>query len=269
MTTVQSMPPHTASKQGKILLVDDNIAFIDSIKDVLEDEGYHVVTADSGEAALKRTQDQPFDLVLMDIKMPGMNGVESFIRMKQMDPDVRVILFTAYALDELIQQAHDHGVLAVLKKPLEMDVLIKAVEEASCCLKGGCILIADDDKALCENLYDTLSESGYNVVMAHGAEAVIKAAAREQYDVLLLDMKLPERNGLEVYRQVKKMQPSLITIMMTGYADEMRELIRQAIQESIYTLLPKPIDMNQLLNLLEKAIEERTRNNIKKPKTEY
>lgn len=113
----------------RILLVDDNIAFIDTIKDILEDNGFDVDTADSGEAALACVQNQVFDLVLMDIKMPGMNGVESFICMKQINPDACVILFTAYALDELIQQAHENGVMAVLKKPLEMEVLIDTISQ--------------------------------------------------------------------------------------------------------------------------------------------
>ena len=117
------------TRPSRILLVDDNIAFIDTIKDILEDNGFDVDTADSGEAALECVQNQAFDLVLMDIKMQGMNGVKSFLYMKQINPDAQVILFTAYALDELIQQAHKNGVIAVLKKPLEMEVLIDTISQ--------------------------------------------------------------------------------------------------------------------------------------------
>jgi CheY-like chemotaxis protein len=106
--------------RGKILLVDDNEAFIDSVKGVLEDEGYRVSTVTSGKDALSLTERIPFDLLLMDIRMPGMDGVESFIKMKAQNPDVRVILFTAYALSDLIQKADEEGVRAVLKKPLDM-----------------------------------------------------------------------------------------------------------------------------------------------------
>lgn len=67
----------------KILLVDDNEAYTDSIMDILEDEGYTVQTANSGEQACELTQKAQFDLILMDIKMPGMNGVETFLKMKQ------------------------------------------------------------------------------------------------------------------------------------------------------------------------------------------
>lgn len=117
--------------QHNILLVDDNIAFIDSIKDILEDGGYGVETAESGEEALNSIRNKPFSLVLMDVKMPGMDGVECFFHMKQMDPDVCVILFTACALTDMVEKAHDQGVLAVLKKPLEMEVLIDWVKLAT------------------------------------------------------------------------------------------------------------------------------------------
>ncbi len=88
-----------------ILLVDDNEDYTDSIKDILEDEGFLVSAVNSGESACEMVRKSHFDLVLMDIKMPGMNGVETFLKMKREIPDVKVILFTAYALTELIQTA--------------------------------------------------------------------------------------------------------------------------------------------------------------------
>ncbi len=235
-----------------ILLVDDNEAYMDSIKDILEDEGFLVSTANSGESACEMIQKTHFDLVLMDIKMPGMNGVETFLEMKQRIPDVKVILFTAYALTELIQTAHANGVLAVLKKPLDMDrldnILLHNLKKPC----GGYILLADDDRALCENLNEALTEYGYRVAMAGNAYDAINEAERRSFDVLLLDLKLPQTNGLEVYRKIKKMQPNLVTIIITGYAEEMDLIVNQALNESAYTMLPKPIDVKQLLHLLQR-----------------
>ena len=252
----------------KILLVDDNWAFIDSVKDVLEDEGYNVVTALSGEEAVSFIQKESFDLVLMDIKMPGLNGVESFIKMKEMNPDVKVILFTAYVFEDLIQQARDEGALAVLKKPLDMDYLLLTIKEVKGLKKGGCILIADDNKALCDNLAETLSEHGYSVAMVCNGTEAVKEIENQTYDILLLDMKLPELNGLELYRKVKARQPAVVTILMTGYAEEMRDVISQTISENAYTYLTKPIDMNELLSLLKKVSLDKRAGIIDKPSLE-
>ena len=252
----------------RILLVDDNEAYTDSIRDILEDEGYAVVTANRGERACALTQTDHFDLVLMDIKMPGMNGVECFLRMKRQNPSVRVILFTAYALTDLVKEAKENGVLAVLKKPLSMEKLHGIIEETLAQPTGGCILVADDDQALCENLYDALTDYGYRVATACGARAAIREAQHHAFDIFLLDLKMPELNGLEVYRRVKRLQPNLVTILMTGYAEEMSDLIRQAMDESAYTTLPKPIDVEALLVLLNRIVEDRKKGTLRKPNGE-
>jgi CheY-like chemotaxis protein len=256
------------SMKGEILLVDDNVAFLDSTKDVLEDEGLKVITALNGEDAVSLIAKDSFDLVLMDIKMPGMNGVESFIRMKEMKSDVKVILFTAYAFEDLIQQARDEGALAVLKKPLDLEYLLSTIKEVKEQNNGGYILIADDDEALCDNLVETLSDHGYNVaIVCSGLEAV-EEVRHQPFDILLLDMKLPGLNGLEVYRKVKAKQPTVVTILMTGYAEELGDLINQAVSENAYTYLTKPIDMNELLELLNKVSLDKKAGTLEKPSLE-
>lgn len=116
--------------KGRILLVDDNLEYLDSTKDVLEDEGYDVCTATGGGDAVRQVQAQHFDAILMDIKMPGLNGVEAFLEMKKYDPNVRVIMCTAYGVESLIRQALDEGALAVLNKPFEMDELLQIIDDA-------------------------------------------------------------------------------------------------------------------------------------------
>jgi two-component system response regulator HydG len=252
----------------KILLVDDNVDFIDSVKDVLEDEGYHVVAALSGEEAVSLTLKEAFDLVLMDIKMPGMNGVESLVKMKEKSPDIKVILFTAYAIEELIQQARNEGAWAVLKKPLNLGYLLSIIKEIGHQAKGDCILIADDDASLCDNLLETLTESGYPVAVVGNGPDALRKMEHQNFDILLLDMKLPGLNGLEVYRQIKAKQPRLVTIIMTGYAEEMSDLVHQAVSENAYSYLTKPIDMNQLLSLLNKVYTDKKAGIIEKPSLE-
>ncbi len=76
--------------ETRILLVDDNEEFLDSTRDVLEDDGYLVATATNGELALALMETGSYDVILMDIKMPGMNGVETFIKMKKKTPPSRL-----------------------------------------------------------------------------------------------------------------------------------------------------------------------------------
>jgi two-component system, NtrC family, response regulator HydG len=250
---------------SRLLLVDDNDAFLDSTKDVLEDAGYLVVTASNGEEALSLSREQAFDVILMDIKMPGMNGVETFLKMKEHDPAVKVILVTAYSAEKLSQKALEEGVCDIMSKPLRVQMLLKRIEELRGGKEGVCILVADDDRGLCDNLRDTLEQEGYRVATALAGPETVRKAEKESFDILLLDMNLPGMSGLQVYREVKRSQPNLITILITGFAEEFSDQIDQAIQENAYTCVRKPIDMKRLLDLLKTASERRSSAGYPKP----
>jgi CheY-like chemotaxis protein len=236
----------------QILLVDDNEDFLDNMKDVFEDEGYEVLTARSGEEAVQQVKARPVDVVVMDIKMPGMNGVEAFIEMKKFDPGVKVIMCTAYIVEATIRQALSEGAQAVLNKPFEMEVLFRTVDTV---LAGGppcSILVADRDEEFCSRLGHYLSAQGYHTVTAlYGPEAVTKAGATS-FDVLVLDRGLPLLDGIAVYNRIKEMQPNIIAAIITGNANEidsktMRELRRQPGVVS----MKKPFDEAQLVHLLQ------------------
>jgi two-component system, NtrC family, response regulator HydG len=123
--------------KGRVLLVDDNEEFLDSTKDVLEDEGYEVTTAATGEEAVRAVEAGAFEVVVTDIKMPGINGVDAFVKMKKHDPHIRVIMCTAYIVESLIQRALEEGALAVLNKPFEMNDLLDAIEKAQLLSRAG------------------------------------------------------------------------------------------------------------------------------------
>lgn len=118
-----------------ILLVDDNEMFVDSARDVLEAEGYNVTTAGGGEEALAKAKEKQFCVVVMDIKMEGLNGVESFIEMKKLKPQIKVIMCTAHLVEDLIYRAEREGAFAILKKPVKMANLLEEIEKA--CSGGG------------------------------------------------------------------------------------------------------------------------------------
>lgn len=114
----------------RILLVDDNAMFLDSARDVLEEENYAVTTAESGEEALRRVCGEDFPVVMMDINMAGINGVETFVQMKKIRPDVRVIMCTAHLVESLIELAEKEGAYAILKKPVRTGLLLETIERA-------------------------------------------------------------------------------------------------------------------------------------------
>jgi len=89
----------------RVLIVDDDRDHAESIADILLSEGYAVEVAFSGESALKRFTEVEFDVTLMDVRLPGMNGVEAFFLFRKVRPGVRVIIMTGYSVEQLIAQA--------------------------------------------------------------------------------------------------------------------------------------------------------------------
>jgi len=107
-----------------ILIVDDNPSMAAALYDILVLEDFETFEASSGAKALQILHDHPIDVLLTDVIMPEMDGVELYRRTRQAHPQLITILMTAYAADELIQQGMSEGVKTVLTKPIDIDFLI-------------------------------------------------------------------------------------------------------------------------------------------------
>ena len=115
-----------------ILIIDDEASICESLQDILEDEGYNVVTAYSGEPGIRYVASEQIDLVFLDILMPGgFDGLETLRRIKQISPDTEVIMITGHGTFELALEAGSIGALDFLGKPLSLDIVLAKVEEAT------------------------------------------------------------------------------------------------------------------------------------------
>ena len=233
----------------KVLVVDDNEEFCQNVKDIMELEGHKVLTAYDGLKAVELVKKEKPDLVLMDVKLPRMDGVTAFRKIKEIAPETPVIMMTAYAVEELVRDALREGAFGSLKKPLELDRLIPYIENA---IPGGTrVLVVDDDEGFCTNIKEVLEEKGYQVSVAYNGDSAIEKAWESDFDIILMDLKLPSLNGLETYLVIREIRPKAKVIMITGYPQAMRKLAEEAVRKSAYTWLEKPVDINSLLSLLE------------------
>ena len=135
-------------KNFKILVVDDTPALLEMVKEFLEAEGYAVKTAISGEAALQAMEQEKPDLVIMDIRMPGIRGLDALSEIKKKDPQATVIMMTAYGTTQTAIEAMKRGAYDYITKPFkneEVKALIKKALEVGRLMKEKVSLSADVD----------------------------------------------------------------------------------------------------------------------------
>ena len=113
-----------------ILIVDDEPSVRDSLHQWFRADGYRVDTADEAYSALKKLQESPWDIILLDIKMPGMNGIELQNRIKQIDKNIVTIIITAYATVDTAIQALKAGAFDYVTKPIDPDDLSRLIKNA-------------------------------------------------------------------------------------------------------------------------------------------
>lgn len=119
-------------KAQKIIVVDDDKDLAESLADILEFNGHTVELAHSSEAAIQAVQQQDFDLVFLDIVMPGMNGVECLQQIHDIKPAAKVFLMTGYSRQDLQDQGMTFGALDVLHKPIPATKILEILQAAMC-----------------------------------------------------------------------------------------------------------------------------------------
>jgi two-component system, NtrC family, response regulator HydG len=119
------------TKSLSILVLDDHVEVAESLRDILELEHHRVMLVHDGLSAVKAFREHSFDLGFFDIKMPGLNGVESFLEIKKHKPWAKVVMMSGFADDQLISKALDNGALGLLRKPFEVEELLAKLSDAA------------------------------------------------------------------------------------------------------------------------------------------
>lgn len=125
-----TFPAHAKNFSIRVLVAEDDIALRQSLTTLLGNEGYDVVGVEDGNRALKRCAQERFDLVLSDLKMPGLDGMELLQEIKKLDSSIEIILLTAFATVDLAVEAMKFGAGDFVTKPFKKAILLAAVRRA-------------------------------------------------------------------------------------------------------------------------------------------
>ena len=246
----------------KILVVDDDRRMVRTICDILKVKGYESIPAYSGEEAVEKVKADDPGCVLMDVKMPGIDGIEALQMIKGVAPDLPVLLMSAYATGEQAEEAKRRGAYSVLTKPLDVEMVLSFL---SLLRKEESILVVDDDPLFCKTLKDILQVRGYRVVTETDAGKVLGHMEENYKLMVLLDLKLGGADGVDVLREIREKYPSKPVVLVTGYREEMGGAVEMGRQIGAYSCLYKPFEAEELIGTIEEISQKKLREVLEEP----
>lgn len=257
-----------------ILLVDDDELNLQVVARRLFQDGYYVATASSGPAALETMNRQRFDLVLLDLEMPGMDGLETLKRIRALSSrrETPVIMLSAHNQNSAIRSCLVHGAADYLVKPLVMPLVRARIERhlaapAARTDEPGAleperdvrILIVDDDDLSCRLLASQLKSRGYAPSTVTSGKAALERIGRDDLDLVLLDIGMPDVTGNDILRSIRAdaRTKKLPVIMVTASNDVPTML--SCVDEGADGYVTKPVDIAYLHACILSSLEAKRR----------
>ncbi len=289
------MPESNAQsgEAARILIVDDEPSVCRSIQKVLDRQGYQTDTALSASAALEILQaNQDFDLIITDLMMPQVNGIELLKITKSSWPTIPVLVITGYASIASAVEATQLGAANYLAKPFTPDELQAAVlhaltprsieslgrpaagadpaneadlsfsaasemavghwTEPTFASDAPTILVVDNEVVVVNSVRKILTRKGYQVEAAFTGREALQRIQERNYRLVLMDMRLPDYDGLQLVSSFRNMKPEVPVLVVTGYASI--DTAVEAIRRGAADYMAKPFTPEELLEATSRVL---------------
>lgn len=249
-----------------ILVVDDERMVCDLLRAVVSRYGHEVLTATSGREGVALFEQQRPRITLLDLHLPGMNGIDVLKRIRAINPQAAVIVLTGRSTDELENQARELGVTDFLRKSLSLDILVRSLERSmqqpvptgvgslrssesvetpSVPQESETILIVDDEPQVRDMISQFLTRRGYRVRVAPDGPTALALVAQECPHLIMTDMYMPGMTGLDLVRELRAKQYTGGILMLTAGHDE--KALQEVLDLGATDVISKPVDLERLI----------------------
>ncbi|MFZ5980431.1 MAG: response regulator [Candidatus Zixiibacteriota bacterium] len=240
-----------AKKKARILVVDDDLNLLNLLTDTLEAIGYHPASAPGGAEAMERLNREKYDLLITDIKMPDIDGIQLLKKVRRYFPDLPVLFITGVAEPEIIGRALPDGVLA---KPFRINhieelienTLNRSLEEIGNPIRK--VLVVENEDKYRKQLMDTLNYCYYIPFSVSGGREALIEIENGKFDVVIAGAKLTDMDSRTLVNEVKLKHPELPVII----SDTERSGKPETYNHSDFQVdgyLKKPFETADIINL--------------------
>lgn len=241
------------SSKGKILVVDDDATTQTLLQSRLSEQGYAVQVAGDGLQALEQCRADRFDIIILDIIMPQMDGYTFLQEFKRMGDIQRTPIIILTSLDTMKEIFEIEGINDYVVKPFKMEDLLRKIEKRMQA-KHKKVLIVDDEVAMSDMLEKRLIANGYEVITASDGLAGLEKARRDKPDLVVLDIMLPKLDGYSVCRMLKfdEKYKNMSVVLLSALAMDKDSQTSKDVRADAY--LTKPFDSFVLLNTIKQLL---------------
>lgn len=233
----------------KLLIVDDEKGLCDYLRSFFSPKGYEVFTATSAKTALALVNKESPELVLLDVNMPDMNGLEALRLIKKTSTQTRVIMVTVNDDNDTREKAKALGADEFIRKPFTTDyledVVILKVNEITKAKEPAKILIVDDEEGIRSSLKEFLTKRfECEISEADNGESALGLLRKNKFDLIFLDIKMPGISGMEIIKEKKKLDYKPTIWVMTRFDSE--EVAHKVVEQGADDYIPKPFSLRAL-----------------------
>ncbi len=241
-----------ASETSRVLVVDDDPNLTDLLVDTLSAIGYEPHSAGSAQEALRILSSMHIDLVISDINMPEMSGIELLQEIKKLNRRLPVMLITGIGSDGIRDQAYSKGADGFLAKPFRIGTMESEIGKMLQSLRRRRIVVIDDNEEFLSSLCQRLEERDNEVHAFSNVKDSSEFLSYNSVDLIITDLKMPDGDGLSLVDQLHDRFPNLPVVMVSAYAtDDLIERIRKA---GVHKFLPKPLDFGKLDDVVKSCV---------------
>jgi DNA-binding response OmpR family regulator len=241
---------------SKILVVDDDTAIRNFCYDFLSKDNHQIITASRGDQALSMIPLERPELILMDVKMPGEEGLSLLKKIRAKDPHMPVVLFSAFITPELETEAFGLGAVEVISKAdgslalREKLLRVLAAKDRVMNKKPAQtgpvekILVVDDEESIRRFLSNFFKSKGFVTLEASSGEQAVEIVKAQKPSVILLDIMMPGMDGIVTLKKIREIDSEVGVVMATGLYDE--NLAQEAANLGSYSYVLKPFDLKYI-----------------------